>query len=115
MENQFKITNNKGREFIARVILTGEPYGRRDCLTHDKDEPLIEFYDATYQDDDRFGPLGQFTGGRYYLRTFKKRNSECDLTLEGRVPQWRITAENVRDSIRFADEYIKKEIVLRNS
>ena len=42
------IRNSSGREFYVRVVFKGEHYGREDCLTHDKADPLIEFYDRAH-------------------------------------------------------------------
>lgn len=59
-----------GREFTARIVRKGDRYGRDFCLTHDDDEPMVEFYDATYADDERFDRgLGQFVS-RYQADTF---------------------------------------------
>lgn len=62
------ITNDKGRSFLVRVVKQGECYGLDDCLTHDKADPLIEFYDQKYKDKPGFGERGQFVK-RYYART----------------------------------------------
>ena len=35
-------------KFNVRIVRAGDRYGRDNCLTHDKDEPLVEFYDSRY-------------------------------------------------------------------
>lgn len=56
------------RYFLVRVVAKGERYGLNDCMRHDEDDPMVEFYDLTYADAGgaRFGPRGQFVS-RYYL------------------------------------------------
>ena len=65
-----KIVNKNGCAFHMRIVRQGDAYGREMCLTHDRDMPLVEFYDATY--DFETAPdgtnLGQFVS-RYYLDT----------------------------------------------
>ena len=63
MKTKTEISEN-GVPFNARLILKGETYGLNDVLTHDKPEPLIEFYDARYMHT----KFGQFVS-RYYLST----------------------------------------------
>ena len=46
--------------FSVRIVREGERYGLKMCLVHERAEPMVEFYDARY-DDERFTPgLGQF-------------------------------------------------------
>ena len=62
-------TENK-RAFTIRIVEKSDKYGRDMCLTHDESEPLVEFYDASYDfTKDLDGRvLGQFIG-RYYIST----------------------------------------------
>lgn len=73
-------------DFIARRINKGDRYGLNDCLTHDEDQPLIEFWDCRYSHDS----LGQFTGGRYYVGTILESNRATGLNLHGGVPEWKV-------------------------
>lgn len=50
--------------FLVRVVFPGDRYGRLDCLVHDKEDALVEFYDASIEDT----PRGYFVS-RYYLET----------------------------------------------
>lgn len=79
-----------GRRFTAKIVDTGDRYGRNKCLTNDGD-PMIEFYDATYADDPRFDPKGQFVS-RYYIRTILERDG-FGLDLDGGIDVWTIDAE----------------------
>lgn len=58
------------RSFNVRIVEKGDKYGMGMCLTHDADDPLVEFYDASYNfDKDENGRvLGQFVS-RYYMST----------------------------------------------
>ena len=44
-------------KFNVRIVRAGDRYGRDFCLTHDKDEPLVEFY------------IGDYFVSRYYVAT----------------------------------------------
>lgn len=71
------VTTIVGRPFVVRYLPAGARYGVGGGLTASK--PMVEFYDATHADDtagdtghglpEGFGPLGQFTGGRYLVET----------------------------------------------
>jgi hypothetical protein len=54
-------TENK-RSFNVRVVMQGDSYGSKMRLINDEKEPLVEFYDASYDfDKDPDGKvLGQF-------------------------------------------------------
>lgn len=96
------VKNDDDRVFVVRIVREGDRYGLNDCLTHDDPRPMIEFYDATYIGD-KFGPRGQFTGGRYFVETLDERyDSAVDLALDGGIPVWSLTAQNVRDALDYA-------------
>lgn len=70
-DNTVRIDNAEtGIPFTMRVVMNGDAYGKDMALTHEADDPLIEFYDARSQmDTDPLGrPLGQFVS-RYRLST----------------------------------------------
>ncbi len=106
-----RVVNAKGRAFNVRLVCCGERYGLNDGLVHDKDDPLVEFWDATYEHDPRFSPgLGQFAS-RYYLSTFAgsdRRRNVVGLDLCGHVDAWKLTAGNVVDAITAAEVAIAK-------
>lgn len=95
------VTNDQGTSFRVTIVRKGDRWGRNDCLVHDNDEPLIEFYDQTYAGDPRFGERGQFVAN-YYLSTLREPNARRGIDLSGGVPAWRITAENLADVLRSA-------------
>lgn len=102
-----KIRNENGREFVVKIVKFGERYGRDKCLVNDRvgghrgeeGASLVEFYDATYAGDDRFGAEGQFVT-RYYASTLLRfipllPDSEFvarGLCLNGEVEAWNVDA-----------------------
>ena len=102
-----KIINKNGRAFHMRVVRQGDAYGKDMCLTHNKDTPYIEFYDATY-DNFEIAPdgtnLGQFVT-RYDIDTllgksdFSPDNSFTrGLDLKGDVDVWTLDANAMADA-----------------
>jgi hypothetical protein len=94
-----RVHNDRGKPFNIRVVLKGERYGREDCLVHDEEDPLVEFYDASF--GDVCGPRGQFVS-RYYLSTIKEQ-PDRGILLEGSEPRWTVSAGNVQTAIMFAE------------
>ena len=87
-----RIQNDRKRFFAVRIIREGDAYGRNDCLVHNKEDALVEFYDATYVSD--VWPDGQFVT-RYYASTLLDVAGYSDggnagLCLDGGVPEWQI-------------------------
>lgn len=72
----------------VRLVFKGDVYGRDDCLIHNADEPLIEFYDAE-QRADKFGPRGQFVQ-RYNASTVLSMPPRRGLCLYGGEPRWNV-------------------------
>ncbi len=74
--------------------------GRTFCVNLKGD--CVEFYDHD-QDHSKFGALGQFTGGRYYIDTImgydRYGRGEGGLVLHGAVPSWDICSDTM-DTIR---------------
>jgi hypothetical protein len=88
-----RITNLNGRHFNVRLLKAGDHYGLDDKLIHDKtDRPTVEFFDATYEGSVH-GPLGQFTTGRYYVKTILNAEKGEGLNLLGYEPDWSIDGE----------------------
>jgi hypothetical protein len=75
--------NDSGRPFRLRIVRKGDRYGLNCCKVHDQDDPLVEFYDASYGPEDGFGPLGQFTGSRYCLSTLIGKGTLIKISIEG--------------------------------
>lgn len=104
-----RIVNAVGRVFNVRLVREGARYGLNDCLVHDNDDPLVEFWDATYENDPRFTPrLGQFVA-RYYLSTLAERRSAHALALCGHEPAWTVTGGNVLDALVAVKTALREE------
>jgi hypothetical protein len=112
--NMFTVTNDRGDSFNVVVVLEGDSYGLDDCLTHEKSDPLVEFYDAEYANQKSWDYRGQFIG-RYYLSTLTRKPVTCGLDLMGYEPKWKISKQNFIDSVEYAKRFIKEETRLRNS
>lgn len=96
----YQVTNENGRAFNVRVVRSGERYGLNDCLTHNSDKALIEFYDAT-QDPAKFGPRGQFVS-RYYASTLLERSYSTGLCLDGgNADVWSLDVAALADALSY--------------
>ena len=93
-----EVINDDGRTFTVRVIEQGDNYGLNDCLTHEKQKPMVEFFDKTYIEG--FTPLGQFVS-RYYYATLVDALFG-GINLDNGVDVWHVSAENVQDAVAFA-------------
>ena len=72
----------------VRLVLKGDSYGREGCLTHDKDEPFVEFYDGDYDFSPWLGIKGQFIT-RYNFDTLLEAH-DYGIDLYGGHPKWQI-------------------------
>jgi hypothetical protein len=106
-----RVVNDAGRAFNVRLVRKGDRYGLDDCLVHDKDEPMIEFWDATYENDPRFtAGLGQFVS-RYFLATLTGQDGyggdhqrgSSGIDRCGHVAVWKVTSANVVAAIAAAE------------
>ncbi len=89
----------------VHILEKGDSYGLDYCLTWDKDEPAVEFFDMSVNKD--AFPNGQFTGGRYYMSTLLKFDAQGlslqeqaangrQLCLYGEVPEWTVSSDSLR-------------------
>ena len=76
--------------FNVRVVRTGDAYGLNDCLINDG-APLVEFYDNRHMHT----PRGQFVS-RYFVSTILERADGLGLMLDGGVPAWTVSADDMR-------------------
>lgn len=83
------------RNFRVKVIRKGEKYG---IFTHEKDDPLVEFWDLHQANQKCWGPDGQFVS-RYYRSTLLDGDSGAGLDLQGGVPAWKVDSEAM-DKVR---------------
>jgi len=74
--------NSNGVPFNSRIVKMGEKYGLDFCLTHDENEPLVEFYDARYPHTE----FGQFVS-RYYYSTLSEDPGQ-GINLDGGIDDW---------------------------
>ena len=90
-------TDSCNRSFNVRVVRNGDTYGHKLCLTHDRDEPMVEFYDARYDfDHDENGVvLGQFVSRYYMSSIFEVAAMGRGLILDGGIASWQIEADAV--------------------
>ena len=88
MREEIKIINDRGMIWAVRIVRKGGKYGLNFCLEHDKDDPLVEFYDCRYE----FTNYGQFVS-RYYISTLIEGDQSRGLNLDGGVPSWQISGE----------------------
>lgn len=90
-----------GRPFTMRLVRKGQGYGRDLQVIHDRDEPLVEFYDAQHSfKGERGAEFGQFVS-RYYLSTLLRGHAadSAGLCLDGGVPAWQIDAAGMRAAV----------------
>lgn len=90
--------NSNGIPFNIKLVNEGEQYGLNNRLTHDKEDPLVEFYDARFPHTD----LGQFVT-RYSLSTLTEDGKKGGLNLQGGIPDWYVSEEamnQVRDWLK---------------
>ena len=85
-------------KFNVRIVNKGDKYGLDNCLTHEGDKPLVEFYDTRYPHTE----FGQFVS-RYYVETILNDDGygpkDCGLILHGGVPEWTLSAKDM-DTVR---------------
>ena len=90
MEKLLQIIDNETNQpWSIKIIAKGDAWGRDDCLTHDDDELMVEFYDGRYIEN--FDPEGQFVS-RYNLSTIAVDKNR-GINLHGGVDSWSINAD----------------------
>ena len=95
MSKTFNVTNSNGNKFLVRILSKGDRYGLNGCLVNDKDEKLVEVYDAEYAHTE----FGQFIS-RYFMATLLEGNSRnAGINLYGGEPKWQIDSQNWRKVI----------------
>lgn len=98
-------------EFNLRLVRPGDRYGRDLVLINYSGQVMVEFYDADYAGDPRFtdfGGEGQFVS-RYYLETLDSDRSHLEaagLDLDGGVPKWKLTGQQMREAFAQIDQQI---------
>ena len=91
--------NQHERSFAVVVVAQGDQYGRDNCLTHDKSDPMVEFYDTKYAGKEGFAPHGQFVS-RYYLTTLRRGpHPTTGLMLDGGSSGWYVERDELRAAL----------------
>ena len=80
-------------KFNVRIVNKGDRYGRADCLTHDDDRPMVEFYDRRYQHGD-WPDRGQFVS-RYYGSTLLEGENRGLCLDGGNANEWSVSADGM--------------------
>lgn len=80
-------------KFNVRIVNKGDRYGRADCLTHDEDRPMVEFYDRRYQHGD-WPDRGQFVS-RYYISTLLEGENRGLCLDGGNANEWSVSADGM--------------------
>lgn len=76
---------------MVRIVRRGQGYGKNFCITHNNEEPLVEFYDARYMHT----TYGQFVS-RYNMTTILFSNNDAyGLDLYGGESDWKIDAKTM--------------------
>ena len=92
-----------GWPWRVRFVRKGDRYGLDLCKTHEKVEPLVEFYDRKFANKKSdwghsFPDEGQFVS-RYFVSTLLKRRGRM-LNLHGGEEAWCISADGMREAMR---------------
>jgi hypothetical protein len=90
-------------KFNVRIVQSGDRFGRDDCLTHEKEDPLIEFYLRDSADQRSRG----FFISRYRASTLVAGGNR-GLLLEGSRPDWSVTPEEMQEVRSYFAEEIAK-------
>tara|TARA_R110000796_G_scaffold19029_9_gene57275 strand:+ start:1620 stop:1904 length:285 start_codon:yes stop_codon:yes gene_type:complete len=88
-------------KFNVRLVNKNDKYGREWRLTHDENDPMVEFYDSRCLDSST--GLGQFVS-RYYVSTMME--VEDGLNLDCGIDGWEISG----DGVEKVKEFIKNNI-----
>lgn len=102
---------NGGKAFNVRIVDSGDSYGLDWQLTHDGVEPMVEFYDATYEDDARFSEngahnLGQFVS-RYDIAGIAGHKGGVALSLDYSIEAWTVDA----DAMDVAKDFAQRQAI----
>jgi len=95
----------KGIPFRVVIVEQGEKYGLNKSITHEKADPLVEFYDYRYKHTED----GQFVS-RYFLSTLLENGSSTGIDLQGGVPDWYIYEDGMTPVMNWLKEYNMEKI-----
>lgn len=108
-ERLLDLSDNGGyAPFRARLVMRGDRYGRDGVLTHDGDEPMIEFYDARYQHAPDYGQFVSRYNFSGYQGGCRDGWENSGLDLQGGVASWTLTAEAKVAAGHWADSEVAR-------
>lgn len=106
-----QVTNDQGKAFFVKVVSKGDAYGLRKCLTHDKDDPLVEFYGLESpwltpegESKEPEDPDGFFISNYYLSTLLEAPNFPEGLNLHRGQPGCILTAENMATVVAWLTE-----------
>jgi hypothetical protein len=108
--DKFMTVVSHGIPFHVRLVEKGDEYGLDRCLTYDKDEPMVEFYDARYVK--KFESIGQFVSN-YYVTTLISReysDSRQGLQLQGDINDWYIDGKGMMEVFEWLEWVLEEEL-----
>jgi len=108
--------DSSNRSLNIRIVNKGEKYGLNRSLTHDQDDPLVEFYEAPYDQDHSqpYRALGQFIS-RYNAQTVLEcAAGNSGINLDGCEPNWHIGAENIVTIGKWIEQMAKVKSFIEN-
>jgi hypothetical protein len=92
-----RVVSEKQDVFNVRLVGRGDKYGLNDCLTHDEDTPLVEFYVVSERTPE--GGRGYFIS-RYCLETLLANIARTPgLCLHGGPPSVEIDGDSLRRAL----------------
>lgn len=100
--------------YLVRMVFKGDKYGLNFCLTHEQEEPLVEFYDTRRM----YTIYGLFVSS-YYASTllgidgWSIRSGRTDLTgqgldLMGYAPEWKVDGAAMDKVRTFVAHHVEK-------
>lgn len=95
-ERFLKLHSSIFPNILVRLVIKGDHYGKGGLLTHDGDMPLVEFFDNDFDHEPWLGIRAQFVS-RYYISTLLESDPYRGLCLDGGVPKWTLSAEEMRE------------------
>lgn len=115
MSKTTKVMASHGVEFLVRLVEKGDPYGHNFCKVHDREDPMVEFYDAanphsydfvgSREDAVAAGAvcLGQFVSSYYASTLLENIAHTGGVDLCGHVPKWVIDGDALRSAFAKLD------------
>lgn len=88
---------------IQVINAHGTPFNVKIKEEQGKLGNIVEFYDARYTE--KFGSLGQFVSSYYVFTLLETGDYPRGLCLDGGVPSWHVSSDNMDDVLNFIKDY----------